>query len=226
MNGSMKIRMAVDLAMTADLFLLIGFPLWGMNLHMAAGVVFFLLLILHHSLNWRWYCGLFRGRWNGTRYLASAVNLLLLLVLIVLLWSSIVLGGPAIGLPALGSMMLAREIHMACAYWGFLLMSFHIGLHWDMFKGMARRLAPAFPRKGTGTALTAAGTAVALYGAYALCARKWGDYLFLRTEFAFFDYNESAWIFYGDHLAIMGCAIWLAVKISRFIRNGTMPGRH
>lgn len=219
MNKGMKMRMAVDMAMMADLFLLMGFPLWGMNLHMAAGVMFFLLLAVHHSLNWRWYKGLTRGRWNGIRCLGSAVNLTLLLVMLFLLWSSVVLGGPAVGLPALGSMMLAREVHMACAYWGFILMSFHIGMHWDMFKGMARRLAPVFPRKGTGTALAAAGTAIALYGIYAFYMRKWGEYLFLETEFAFFDYQEGALPFYADHLAIMGCCIWLAVRTTSWMRR-------
>lgn len=226
MNGRMKLHMAVDMAMTADLFLLMGFPLWGMNAHMMAGAGFFLLLLLHHGLNWWWYAGLSRGRWNGARRLGVAVNLALLVVLFFLLWSSIVLAGPAIGLPPLGSMRLAREAHMACAYWGFLLMSFHMGMHWDMFQGMARRLAPVFPRKGTGTALAALGTAIALYGFYALYARNWADYLFLQSEFVFFDYEEGAFSFYGDHLAIMGCAIWCAVKISRFIRNGRIPGRH
>ena len=219
MNGSMKLRMAVDIAMTADLFLLMGFPLWGMNAHMAAGAGFFLLLLLHHSLNWRWYKGLFRGRWNGIRCLQTAVNLSLLLILLLLLWSSVVLAGPVMGLPPLGSMRLAREVHMACAYWGFLLMSFHMGMHWDMFKGMARRLAPAFPRKGTGAALAAVGTAIALYGVYAFYARHWYDYLFVQTEFAFFDYEEGTLSFYGDHLAIMGCAIWCAVRIVSWMRR-------
>ena len=219
MNGSMKMRMAVDMAMMVDLFLLMGFPLWGMNVHMTAGILFFLLLLAHHSLNWRWYKGLCRGRWNGIRCLGAAVNLSLLLVMLLLLWSSIVLGGPAIGLPALGSMMLAREVHMACAYWGFIFMSFHIGMHWDMFKGMARRLAPVFPRKGTGTALAAAQAAIALYGIYAFYMRKWGEYLFLQTEFAFFDYQEGALPFYADHLAIMGCCIWVAVHAGKQVRR-------
>ena len=32
---------------------------------------------------------------------------------------------------------MARNVHMLCAYWGFLLMSVHLGMHWNMMVGMA-----------------------------------------------------------------------------------------
>lgn len=28
-----------------------------------------------------------------------------------------------------GSISLARRIHLACSYWGFVLMSMHLGMH-------------------------------------------------------------------------------------------------
>ena len=34
----------------------------------------------------------------------------------------------------------ARSLHMISAYWGFVLMSLHLGLHWNMMMGMARKL--------------------------------------------------------------------------------------
>ena len=30
----------------------------------------------------------------------------------------------------------ARNVHMLCAYWVFILMSLHLGLHWNMFLRM------------------------------------------------------------------------------------------
>ena len=33
-----------------------------------------------------------------------------------------------------GGMGFARLLHMAAAYWGFFLMSAHLGLHWAMVK--------------------------------------------------------------------------------------------
>ena len=36
-------------------------------------------------------------------------------------------------------MSFARLLHMSSSYWGFVLMSFHIGLHWSMLLNMARK---------------------------------------------------------------------------------------
>lgn len=33
--------------------------------------------------------------------------------------------------------MLARNVHMVCAYWGLVLIALHLGLHWSMMLGMA-----------------------------------------------------------------------------------------
>ena len=38
-----------------------------------------------------------------------------------------------------GGMSFARLLHMSSSYWGFVLMSFHIGLHWSMLLNMARK---------------------------------------------------------------------------------------
>ena len=36
--------------------------------------------------------------------------------------------------------MAARQVHMFCAYWGFAVMSVHIGMHWNMAVTMAGKL--------------------------------------------------------------------------------------
>ena len=40
-------------------------------------------------------------------------------------------------IPLGGSMALARQIHMAASYWGFVLMSIHAGLHYGMIVDIA-----------------------------------------------------------------------------------------
>ncbi|MCI5609929.1 MAG: DUF4405 domain-containing protein [Roseburia sp.] len=39
-----------------------------------------------------------------------------------------------------GPMATARRMHMAASYWGFVLMSIHLGMHWGMIIGMFRRI--------------------------------------------------------------------------------------
>ena len=36
--------------------------------------------------------------------------------------------------------LMARSMHMAASYWGFVLMSVHLGMHWGLIVGMFRRL--------------------------------------------------------------------------------------
>lgn len=38
-----------------------------------------------------------------------------------------------------GAANLERNVHMICAYWGFVLMAVHLGIHWNMFIGMLQK---------------------------------------------------------------------------------------
>lgn len=46
----------------------------------------------------------------------------------------------------------ARNLHKISAYWGFVLMSVHLGFHWSMMLGMAKRFfpKPSVVRKSAG----------------------------------------------------------------------------
>lgn len=55
--------------------------------------------------------------------------------------SGIILSRHALAfLPMKGGRSLARNLHMISAYWGFVLMSVHLGFHWSMIMGMAGKL--------------------------------------------------------------------------------------
>lgn len=71
--------------------------------------------------------------------------------------------------------------------------------------------------------LTAAGVLVAIYGMKVFIQRTLFDYMFLRTQFVFLDFNESKLWFYLDYLAMMGAFICIAhygVKICRLRGKG------
>ena len=112
---------------------------------------------------------------------------------------------------------------MAGAYWGFVLMALHLGLHWNMFLGMAkRRFTPGIFPKALQIGLQAVGTAVAAYGVWVFIKRDLLTYMLIRTEFVFLDYNEPPVLFYLDYLAMMGLFIYLAhylAKLPALIKN-------
>ena len=138
MKPKMMFKMAVDLAMTVLLFLLMAYLLVGETAHEWLGLAMFLLFILHHVLNWRWYRSLFKGKYTPIRILQTLLNILLLASMIGLMVSGIILSRKVFDfLPVSGGMGFARMLHMLASYWGFLFMSLHLGLHWNMVMGMA-----------------------------------------------------------------------------------------
>lgn len=128
-----KIKIALDLVMTALLVVLMAYPVTGQVVHEWVGAGMFLLFIAHHILNRHWLKTLGRGKYNSQRILQTVVDVLLLADMLVLMFSGIRLSRYVfIFLPGLGSAATARRLHMLASYWGLLLMSFHLGLHWGM----------------------------------------------------------------------------------------------
>ena len=69
---------SVDIAMTLGLLFLMGYHLWGDTAHEWVGAGIFVLFILHHILNWRWWAGLFKGKYSAVRILQVVIDLLTL----------------------------------------------------------------------------------------------------------------------------------------------------
>ena len=77
------------------------------------------------------------------------------------------------------------------SYWGFLLMGVHLGLHWGMMMGLARRAAGIRKPSTVRTWLMRAAAALlAAYGLYAFINNDIASYMLLRTQFVFFDMEQ------------------------------------
>ena len=117
-------------------------------------------------------------------------------------------------------MSFARLTHMAASHWGFVLMALHLGLHWGMFLGMARKtLKLRQPSRVRKILLPVLGTGIAIYGLIVFIQRDLLTYMFLQTEFVFLDFGESIPLFYLDYLAMMGAFIFLAYYISMLLKK-------
>ena len=80
-----------------------------------------------------------------------------------------------------------RTIHMTFAYWGFVLMSFHLGLH-------ISAISVPFTKKMNKTVRTLLAIIfliISAYGVYAFVKRGIGDYLLMKAMFAFLDFGEQ-----------------------------------
>ena len=205
-------RWAADLALIAVLLLLMGDSLIGEEIHEWLGIGMLLLLIFHHAINVPWYRNLKRGRYTPYRCVQTVLTVLLLLAVLGSILSGLVLSQYVLDSTLLHRLdALARAIHLPCAYWGFLLMSLHLGLHWGAIMGRTRRVTGlCAPSKYRTVILRFLAAAVSYYGLYAFFHNGLSDYLLLRTHFVFFSPDQTAARFLADYGAIMGLFLTIA----------------
>ena len=221
MKPKVVIKLAVDILMTLALLFLMGYHLWGEVLHEWVGAGMLLLFIAHHILNGHWHKSLFKGKYNTMRILTLCIDILVLVSMLAQMYSGIAMSRYVFDfLPSIGGMSLARRLHILGAYWGFLLMSLHLGLHWNMILGMSRK-AIGIKNKSKIRCNIAfiAGLVVAGYGVWSFISRDFPTYLLLKSEFVFLDYSEPKILFYIDYLALMGFCIFIAHYCAKIIRK-------
>lgn len=142
MKPKTVLKLVVDVFMTVALLFLMGYQFWGEAPHEWVGVGMFILFILHHVLNASWHINLFKGKFSALRILTLCTDFLVLISMLAQIYSGIVMSRYVFSfLSSGGGMALARRLHILGAYWGFLLMSLHLGLHWNMILGIARKAA-------------------------------------------------------------------------------------
>jgi hypothetical protein len=206
------VRISTDILLVALLLVQMAYMRIGLQGHEWIGVAMIVLIILHNILNRAWYANLFKGTYSPVRILQTTINILMLLSILGLAVSGIILSQYVFGfLNISGVASFARTLHLLSAYWGFIFMSLHLGLHWDM---IVRMIQKAFPPRRT----TAAGKVIsvvvavlaALYGLFAFIKHDIGSYLFLQTMFVFFDMEEPLLLFFTEYLAIMGLFVFAA----------------
>lgn len=217
MKPVMKVKISIDAAMTLALLLLMAYGLVGEAAHEWLGMGMFALFLLHHLLNRRWIRAVPQGRYAPPRIVQTALAGLIFLCMVGSMISGIVLSRHVFAfLPKHGGYELAGKLHMLCAYWGFVLMSLHLGMHWNMVLTMMRKhLTPFKPRTWC---LRLLAYLWAAYGAVAFVRRDVWRYLLLKSHFVFFDYTEPLVRFLLDYLAVMSLFVLAGYWLARALR--------
>ncbi len=221
MKAKTVCKLWVDVLMTLALLFLMGYQFFGETAHEWAGAGMFVLFLGHHFLNLHWHKNLAKGRYTPLRTVMLVVDLLVLLAMLALMYSGIVLSRHVFAFLSIQSgLALARRLHILGAYWGFVLMSAHLGLHWGSILAMVKkRQGSGKPNRAKSAAAFLASALVAVYGAAAFFRRGIASYLLLQNEFVFLDYSEPKARFYLDYLAIMGLWVFLAHYGTKLLRR-------
>lgn len=219
MQPKMVGKIIVDLGMTILLMLLMAFELIGRTAHEWIGAGMFVLFIVHHILNRKWSGNLFHGKYSSYRSLQTVSAVLVFLAMLGSMVSAVLISREVFAfLPISGGRSFGRTLHMLCAYWGFLFLSFHLGVNWNMILGMAGKLWGK-PSKLRARLIRMAGFLIAAYGVYALLRRGIPSYLFLQTQFVFFDFEEPLIFFFLDYLAVMGLFVFAGHYAGKAVRG-------
>lgn len=220
MNTKTTCKLVLDILMFFCLLLLMGYHLWGETFHKILGISMLFLVLLHQILNIHWYKSLFKGKYSLYRIFVFCCIFLLLSALLAQGYSGIRMAQDFFpSLAQFGNMSLARKLHFPGSHWGFLLISFHMGLYWNTIKNYGKKILPVNLPPYIKRCSFFPGICFSLYGIWAFHTRNFTDYLFVRTEFVMLDYEEGALLFYTDMLAIMGLFILLARICSKIIQK-------
>lgn len=218
MKVQLKVKMLIDFLMTVVLLLLMAYQVTGEKFHEWLGVSMFLLFILHNVLNIRWYGNLFRGKYRFMRIIWTLINFAVFIVILCLAYSGVVMSRHVFAaLPINSGMALARVMHLSGSYWGFVLMSVHLGLHWSMIVGMFRKLGGVRNRTVILWIMRLFALLIAGYGAICFWQADIFSYLFLKVEFAFIDYEKNKVLVIIQNMAMMGLWVFITYYAAKGI---------
>lgn len=239
---NLKIKMGIDFLMTILLLGLMAYQITGQALHEWFGAGMLVLFLAHNLLNIRWYGNLFKGKYKLPRIIQTIVNFSVLAAMLCLGYSGIVMSRHVFAALSIdGPMATARRMHLAASYWGFVLMSFHLGMHWGMVTGMFRRLSrgrelsggelpgrevldrnlsgrKSSSRKPSGTPVWISWLAAAViagYGLFCFIRKDIVSYMFLKNEFVFFDFEQNILSVFLEYTAMIGFWVFVGFCVAR-----------
>lgn len=214
MKSKQIFKVSVDIAMTAILIIMTAYHVTGSKLHEWLGAITFVLFILHHILNFKWYEGLFKGKYTAARVFITIVNLLLFISMAGMMISGIMLSREVFGFLNLPAGIIGRKLHMLSVSWGYVLISVHLGFHLRTFKSILSVKSKKFL-----AAVRLIIGVISCYGIYAFISRQFAEKMFLLVEYAFFDYDEPAIFFFADHICIMTLFAVLSYCLSKLLQK-------
>ena len=204
----------LDILMTAALPVLMAYSLVGETLHEIVGTAMLVLFITHHILNRKATAAMFKGKQSPARIVNTALNIILFAVMFLLPVSGIVMSNHLYTfLPTFGISATARIVHMLLSYWGFDLMSLHLGLHADVWLGRLKKKKAAF------TMLCIVLTGIAAYGVYVFAVNRIYEYMFLKTQFVFFNFDKPLVLTFAENLSMIVLFAWIGYGLKRMLKS-------
>ena len=200
----MLTRRVVDVLMTILLLLLMSLQIMEQVTHEYIGFAMIAVVVTHQYLNRKWFTTLFTGRYGAVRVLSLVINLALITAFILSAISGMIISETFLFIDLEDFTEWGRTVHVASSYWAFVLMGFHVGMHWGM---IACHVKAVWPKV---LAVLFSG-----YGLYRLVIFRMMDYLTMSSNFVFLDYEKNPALVMFENLAMLAFCTLLGYQASR-----------
>ena len=165
-NMNNKIKMILDVIMTILFLSLMKVSFTGLTLHKIIGLGIFTLFVTHMILNHKWISSMIKNI-NAGKVKGKTIFMFILNVALFFLTAFTVISGICISLSS--STAVFSQLHHFVAYTSLILISIHLGLHWNLIMNFFKRAFKIKNENGTATWLyRAASLALAIIGVKAL----------------------------------------------------------
>ncbi|MBL4803014.1 MAG: DUF4405 domain-containing protein [Emcibacter sp.] len=204
--------------MTILILFALAFRITGDVAHEWIGLVVFVLFVVHNVINIHWYKQLFRKRkeYSSKWVLNTVTNILLVVLMSVMAITGFMQSKIILSVLELPGSMSLRQVHTMTSYWGYVLVSIHLGMHWQMlFKLFFGKAVNGANGRFYKILLPITGVAIAACGIWAFIERDMYSKLFLGLSFDFWD--KPTVLFFVYHFLIMALWVWVTYYILKFI---------
>ena len=118
----------LDILMIVLLLFLMLYLKTGQTIHEILGITIIISFLFHHIFNINWYKSFLKRKFSSIKKIFIGINFLLLIDILLIALSGLTMSRL---IPYLNfmSMSIARQLHIFSAYWGFILMGIHLGMH-------------------------------------------------------------------------------------------------
>lgn len=210
------LKMIIDIIMLQLLIVLMGYFMTTNKSHEILGTLTITLFIVHLYFNKQWFLNMFKGKYSLQRYVYVFVNVSLITAFIFVVISSVMISSYVFSWLPFSTSSLARHMHLASTSWLFILISLHIGFH---LRGLVVKISQKVTNRAYQYICYVIFISWYIYGVIAFQNAELYKDMFVLSEFKFFDYSMSPFVFYVNYLSIVYFISMSCYMLMRFMNN-------
>lgn len=202
--------------MIGIMLLLMSYSIAGKLIHEILGISLFVLFVLHHILSVNFTKALFKGKPTAEKTLKVVIDILLTVDVLALMVSALFISNHVftfLGLHHFAA--IGRTLHLLASYWGFALMSLHLGFHLDLV------LHKAMKEKRKKTAAIAIMIVLSAAGLVCFIYEGIYKYMLLMNQFVFFDTTGGLPLFLLKYMLMAAMFATIGYGMIRLVKRRT-----